>query len=93
MCNPRNGCKVKNKYYYENVKFDYWNCENLFYTCISGKMQKRIRREGNSDYGGLNAHIRSDREGYEDVMSTHGWGNREGSRLLDFCKKKWAENW
>ena len=39
--------------------------------------------------GDLNAHVGSDRTGFEDIMGPHGFGrqNREGKRLLEMCRR------
>lgn len=68
---PQVGCSAKEKEEFEE------------------ELQKQVRTSGMIVMGDLNGHVGVDRAGYEEVIGTEGWGsrNREGQRLLDFCKR------
>ena len=53
------------------------------------ELQKQMRGQNIMIMGDFNAHVGTERQGYESVLGAEGWGNRneEGKRLLEFCKR------
>ena len=53
------------------------------------ELQQQLNGQSIIVMGDLNAHVGSERQGYENVLGAEGWGSRneEGRKLLDFCKR------